>query len=146
MQRGNLLYRQAKVADAEDDEADDGEAEGEDLDAAHGVDGVQRDVDDLRHVAREQGDGHGDVEQDIRQWRYMRDGEGAQQQVDRYGDEEIRQFIGVLVPVKHFTHILSVGRRGCAVLAAARHRPCFLSVVPFRRGGAKSCRSTLRRG
>ena len=59
---------------------------------------MQRDVDDFRHVAREQGDGHGDVEQDIRQRRYMRDGEGAQQQVDRYSDEEIRQFIGVLVP------------------------------------------------
>ena len=41
------------VAHAEHEEADDGEAEAEDLDAAHGIDAVERDVDDARDVAGE---------------------------------------------------------------------------------------------
>ena len=81
------------VAHAEHEEADEREAEAEDLDAAHGVDAVERDIDDARDVAGEQGDSDGDVEQDVRQRCGVHLGEGAQQQVEGKGDEEVSDFI-----------------------------------------------------
>lgn len=92
------------MAHAEHEEADDGEAEAEDLDAAHGIDAVEWDVDDARDVAGEQGDGDGDVEQDVRQRRGVHLGEGAQQQVEGKGDEEVSDFIGIVKV--HVEHVL----------------------------------------
>jgi len=103
-----LLDRQAQVADAEDDEADDSEAEGEYLHAPHGVDRVQWDVENLGHVAREQRDGDRDVEQDIGQRCHMRDSKGAQQQVDGHGDKEIGELVCMVMPGKHGNHLVSV--------------------------------------
>lgn len=81
------------MAHAEHEKADNGEAKAENLDAAHGIDAVQGNIDDARNVAREQRDGNRDVKQDICQRCRMGFRECAQQQIEGKGDEEVGNFI-----------------------------------------------------
>lgn len=84
------------MPEARRDEADDGEAEREYLDAAHGVRVVQRYIEDARDVTREQRGGYRDVEEYRERRARVADGDGADEEIQRERDEEVGDFIGMM--------------------------------------------------
>ena len=83
------------MVQAKGDEADDGDTEGEVFHAFDGVGIVQGDIQHPWHVAGQQREGDGNVEQDEGDRCARRAGKRAQEQQDGEGNEKIRDLVGV---------------------------------------------------
>ena len=101
-------FLQPYMTQAKCDETYDGNAEGEEFDAPHGVRVVQRDVDDARHVAGKQRGGNRDIEEyiDGRDSRCRCD--SPNQQVAGKGDREVRKLVRVETGRHMITSFVSI--------------------------------------